>query len=82
MVNKLSNRKDWAKSLNKTKPVLLISGSEDPVGDYGKGVTEVNDMLESAGVQVNFKLYPGARHEILNDISMDEVNKDILDFIR
>ncbi|MBQ6262918.1 MAG: alpha/beta fold hydrolase [Clostridia bacterium] len=82
MVNRLSNRKAWAGSLNKSKPVLLISGSEDPVGDYGKGVGKVNEMLKDAGVPVTYKLYEGARHEILNDISMDEVNKDILEFIK
>ena len=82
MVNRLSNRKSWAGSLNKSKPVLLVSGSDDPVGDYGKGVGKVNEMLKSAGVPVTYKLYEGARHEILNDISMDEVNKDILEFIK
>ena len=81
MLNRLSNKKKWARSLNKNKPVLLVSGVDDPVGDYGEGVKKVKDMLISAGVPVTMKLYEKARHEILNDISMDEVNKDILEFI-
>ncbi|MBO4468142.1 MAG: alpha/beta hydrolase [Clostridia bacterium] len=81
MLNRLSNKKKWANSLNKNKPVLLVSGTEDPVGDYGEGVKKVCEMLKAAGVPVTMKLYKNARHEILNDISMDEVNKDILEFI-
>lgn len=81
MLNRLSNKKAWANSMNKSKPVLLISGAEDPVGDYGKGVETVYNMLKDAGVPVKMKLYKNARHEILNDISMDEVNKDIIEFI-
>ena len=82
MLNILANKKSWAKGLNKNKPVLLVSGAEDPVGDYGEGVKKVNEMLKSAGVPVTMKLYKNARHEILNDISMDQVNKDILEFIK
>ena len=82
MLNILANKKSWAKGLNKNKPVLLVSGTEDPVGNYGEGVKRVNEMLKAAGVPVTMKLYKNARHEILNDISMDEVNKDILEFIK
>ena len=32
------NRPAWANSLPKDLPILLFSGEEDPVGDYGKGV--------------------------------------------
>ena len=81
MLNRLANKKSWAKALNKNKPVLLVSGSDDPVGEYGEGVKKVEQMLKNAGVPVKMKIYNSARHEILNDISMDEVNKDIIDFI-
>ena len=82
MVNKLSNRKEWATSLNKEKPVLLVSGSEDPVGEYGKGVRTVCKMLSDAGVPVTCKIYEESRHEILNDVSGEEVRTDILNFLQ
>ena len=81
MLNKLSNRKKWAGSLNKEKPVLLVAGSEDPVGDYGEGVRRVWEMLDKAGIPVTLHIYDDARHEILNDICGDQVRKDIIDFL-
>ena len=40
LMNLLSkcNRGAWFKSLDGTKPILLIAGDKDPVGNYGKGV--------------------------------------------
>ena len=52
----------WDKDL----PVLLISGSEDPVGGAGKGVATIHRQMEQAGMKhVTMKLIPGARHAIL-----------------
>ena len=80
-LQKNSNAKAWAAAMNKEKPVLLVSGTDDPVGDYGKGPEAVRDMLAAAGVPVKLKLYEGYRHEILNDKSHDEVTADVLAFI-
>ena len=79
-VNKASNDKNWAPSLDKSKPILLVSGTDDPVGEYGKGVAAVRDMIASAGIPVRMKLYENCRHEILNDTSREEVIRDILEF--
>jgi len=55
-------------------PMLLISGTDDPVGSMGKGVEKVYDMLKSSGHEdVEIKLYEGARHEVLNEINREEV---------
>ena len=80
-LQKNSNKKTWAAAMNKEKPVLLVSGSDDPVGDYGKGPSTVRDMLAAEGVPVELKIYDGYRHEILNDASHDEVTSDILAFV-
>ena len=32
------NRRDWAAQVPRRLPILMISGEEDPVGGYGKGV--------------------------------------------
>lgn len=63
-------------------PMLLISGSEDPVGNYGKGVKKSFDCFKSAGIKdVKMKLYPGMRHEIINETGKMEVYKDILNWL-
>ena len=80
-LNKGSNEKIWFRSVDKTKPVLLVSGSEDPVGENGKGVIKVFDLLKAEGVNVRMKLYDGYRHEILQDDCRDEVTADILGFV-
>ena len=63
-------------------PILIISGEMDPVGGMGKGVKKVNRYLQNSGhTRVTFKLYPGARHEILNEINKQEVFGDVLLFL-
>lgn len=72
--------KEWAAAVPDV-PVLLISGAEDPVGGFGKGVREVYADLRSTGHDVSMKLYEGGRHEMLNETNKDEVYRDILAFI-
>lgn len=69
-------------SLNKMNgktPVLLVSGEQDPVGAMGKGVRQTYNEFKRSGVaDCTLKLYPGLRHEILNEkASRDEVYGDI-----
>ena len=50
-----------------TKPVLFISGADDPVGGR-KGATAAYNTFKKAGVKdLTLKLYDGLRHEILNE---------------
>ena len=80
-VQDLVNRKDWASRLcaGHCPPILLVSGDEDPVGAYGKGVRQVYEMLKQAGApDVHIKLYSGARHEVLNETNRTQVYEDIL----
>ena len=73
------NRPEWFTSFNNDFPVLLIAGEDDPVGSYGAGVKKVYDSLVSAGHNnVEMKLYPGDRHEILNETDKKNVFADVL----
>ncbi len=81
-LNKNSNRGAWYKNMPKDTPILLVSGDMDPVGNYGKGVTQVYEKLKARGCDVSIILYKGARHEILNDLTHDEVREDILNFLK
>lgn len=68
--------------MDKTKPIYFMSGAEDPVGDYGVGVNRAYKAFCKAGLHdIKIRLYPGGRHEMLNEINHDEVYKDILDWI-
>lgn len=81
-LNIACNRADWYKKLRRDLPVLLISGADDPVGNYGKGVEKVYNRLVSTGhTNVRIRLYENCRHEIHNDTCADEVLTDILSFI-
>ena len=63
-------------------PVLLVSGEDDPVGGYGKGVRRVFDLYKKAGIKdLNIKLYENDRHEILNETDRQNIYRDILDWM-
>ncbi len=63
------------------RPILLLSGACDPVGGNGKGVRQVREWLEKTNHQVDLKLYPNGRHEMLNEDNRLEVYADILLFL-
>lgn len=70
--------KDWFERMPKALPLLVISGEDDPVGNYGKGVKQVYNDLKLAGAKdVTLKLYAGLRHEILNERNKEKVYEDI-----
>lgn len=69
------------KNWNCTKPnmpVLFVSGAEDPcMGNVRKFAHAVQDMRRAGYVDVRGKLYPGMRHEILNETDRQKVYRDI-----
>jgi len=77
---KYTNRASWYRNIPTSIPVLLVSGEDDPVGNYGKGVKEVETKLAKRGVKVSCKIYKNGRHEILNDFTYEAVRNDIFDF--
>ena len=75
---KLVSAKEWADKVPKNLPLFLIAGEEDPVGEYGKGVRKVCRRLIEADVQdIALHLYPGGRHEIINESNRKDVYIDI-----
>ena len=73
---------EWAKSVPQGLPTLLISGTDDPVGNYGKGIAEVEEWLCNAELyEIRVKMYPGCRHELLNEPESGEISEDILKWI-
>ena len=71
-------KRENLKRMNRNTPVLFLSGQDDPVGDMGKGVRRAYRSFRRAGVRdVEMKLYPGARHEILNEACGETVCADV-----
>ncbi|SDW03270.1 alpha/beta hydrolase [Marinobacter mobilis] len=68
--------RQWRKDL----PVHLMAGSDDPVGEMGSGVSRHCDAIHQAGITLaSFRLFPGARHELVNETNADEVWQHLLD---
>ena len=62
----------------KDLPILFVAGQDDSVGNFGKGVDKVAAQFKKLGMKdVTEKLYPQARHEILQEINRQEVYEDI-----
>jgi len=63
-------------------PIYIFSGSADPVGEMGASPTALVNVYRSLGVKdLEFVLYPGARHETLNETNRDEVMNNLLSWI-
>ncbi len=81
----------WLNFVSKTKnlksgnyelPMLLISGGHDALSDYGKQIHTLFNKMESLGYKnIKMKIYPEARHEVLNELNKAEVYQDIIEFL-
>ncbi|MBO4262317.1 MAG: alpha/beta hydrolase [Clostridia bacterium] len=81
-VAQLYKKKNY-KNIDVDKPILIISGKDDPVGKYGRSVLSLEKFYrEKVGVKdVTVKLYDGVRHEYLNDISRQDAYDTMLAFL-
>lgn len=65
----------WPRNL----PIHLIAGTDDPVGEMGKGVRRHVADIRAAGVNVaSVRLFEGARHELINESNAAEVWEYVL----
>lgn len=68
--------------MRKDLPVLFISGSDDPVGENGKGVMKAVAAFNNAGMKnVQYQLYPKARHDVLREKCKMRVYESILQWL-
>lgn len=81
LIRRIQNPENLKKMSGKL-PVLVVSGSDDPVGDYGEGVRRIVESMEKAGVeQLTCKMYSKDRHEILNETDRMTVMADLVDWM-
>ncbi len=62
--------------IRKDLPIYIFSGSDDPVG---ANLSALAEAYRNAGLKrVDMRVYPGGRHETLNEINRDEVTTDLV----
>lgn len=77
-IHKPSNMKKIPENL----PVFFFYGDQDPVGGYGKTINKLFDIYKKNGLQrIEAKAFEGDRHEVLNELDCEVVEKDIMEWI-
>lgn len=68
--------------IRKDLPLLIASGSDDPLAGGGQLVGLLAQRYRDAGLtDVTFTVYEGARHEIFNEINRDQVTADVVEWL-
>lgn len=68
----------WYGKVRSDIPILLMGGSDDPIGGYGLGVTQIFRGLGLHGFSdVEVKICDGCRHELLNETNRLDMYEEI-----
>ena len=62
-------------------PILLLAGANDPVGNNGKGPSQIYKLLHKLEKNVELKLFEDMRHEALNELNNSKVYDHIYTYI-
>lgn len=62
-------------------PVYVFVGDEDPINARLARLTPLVDAYRAAGLAVTLKVYPGGRHEMLNETNRAEVVGDLVTWL-
>src|SRR5919107_119588 len=63
-------------------PLLIVSGSADPLAGNGELLELLAQRYRDAGVRdVTVTVYDGARHEIFNEVNRDQVTADVVGWL-
>lgn len=70
------------KVLNKAMPILFVSGYDDPLGDYAKGILKLANIYRKAGLKnVKVNLYHHKRHEVLFEKDYENIWQDLFKWL-
>jgi alpha-beta hydrolase superfamily lysophospholipase len=76
--NNMNNIRDkYSDNIN----MLVLSGTHDPSTEFGEGTRLLYEYLREIGLKGSMRLYPEARHDLLQETNRKEVFKDILEFM-
>lgn len=65
----------------KALPIYVIAGARDPVSGNTKQIEPMLAAWKSAGLNVQYRFYPEARHELFNETNRDEVTRDLIEWV-
>lgn len=63
------------------KNLLILSGKDDPVGEFSTGVIKLNNFYKKLGFSTELHLYKDMRHELLNEDIQQDVFNEIYYFL-
>jgi alpha-beta hydrolase superfamily lysophospholipase len=80
-LNQIHKSEEMGK-IRKDLPVYILSGSADPVGDMGASHAALVVAYRHLGIiDLETVLYPGARHETLNETNREEVTGSLISWL-
>lgn len=78
-----SGEADQLAKISPSLPILVVSGSDDPLAGQGDLVRILAQRYRDAGVvDVDLEIYPGARHEVFNETNRDEITALVIGWLR
>jgi alpha-beta hydrolase superfamily lysophospholipase len=76
------HRPEAMQNIRQDLPIYVFSGSSDPVGEMGESTTELVNLYRALKIKdLEFVLYPDARHETLNETNREEVTESLLSWL-
>lgn len=81
LLDNLPNIANNLKDVSKEMKILIISGEDDPVGDFGKGVKYLHQLYSNNNLNSKIIIYPKLRHNLLYEKETADVYKDIFNFL-
>ena len=79
---KTIERKEKNSEISKDIPLFIISGSEDPVSNFGKDIKKLFNRYKEIDVKdIKYKIYRALRHEVIRDKRNDAVYLDLENWI-
>lgn len=80
---RLCNSPMLIKTVPKELPILFISGALDPIGENTLGVKRAFKLYKESNIKnLELKIYPNDRHELINEKNKVEVYNDVLNFLK
>lgn len=77
-----ANKKNIAKT-RRDLPILFLTGEADPVGGCSKQIIHLHNIYKQLSfTHTAIKIYPEARHELINEPNAPEVYADIISYLK
>ncbi|MFD4433996.1 alpha/beta hydrolase [Nocardia sp. NPDC058497] len=75
--------REWYKrQVRADLPMYVMVGDQDPLNDGTRLSDQLVQRYRDAGLtDITYRIYPGARHEVLNEVNRDEVEADLVAWV-